>query len=48
MEAHEIDILSLAVLGDFEEIDDTEEARFARQLRCDVRVSDRRDIQNGE
>ena len=40
MEPDEIDILAFPVLGDFEQIDDTQETRFTRQRRSDVRKTD--------
>ena len=43
MEPDQIDILAFIVLGDLEQIDETQEARLARQLRSDVRKANRRD-----
>ena len=41
MEPDEVDILAPAVLRDLEQIHQAEEARFARQLRSDIQVTDR-------
>src|SRR5580692_8357619 len=43
MEANEVDLFTRAVLGDLEEVHHTEEARLARQLRGNVRITDRGD-----
>jgi hypothetical protein len=43
VESNQIDILAFTVLRDLEQIDDTEEARLARQLRSDIRKTDRLD-----
>ena len=43
MEADQIDVFAFAVLGDFQQIDEAQETRFARQLRSDVRKADRLD-----
>jgi len=40
MEPDEIDILPFSVLCDFEEVEDTEEARRARQLWSDIYETD--------
>jgi len=40
VEANQIDILTATVFCDFEQIQDTEKTRFARQLRSDVGKSD--------
>src|ERR1017187_5231012 len=43
MEADQVDILARAVLRHFQQVDDAEEARLARQLRRDIRIADGRD-----
>jgi len=42
MEPDEVDAFAPAVLGDLEQIHQAEEARFARQLRSDIREADGR------
>jgi hypothetical protein len=43
VEPNQIDILALAVLRNFEQVDDAEETRLARQLRSDIRKTNRLD-----
>ena len=43
MEPDQIDVFAFAVLRDFEEVENAEEARLSRQLRSDVQETDRRD-----
>ena len=43
MEPDQINILTLAVLGDLEEINHTVETRLSCQLWCDIRKTDRHD-----
>src|ERR1700741_3561841 len=43
MKADQINIVALAVLGCFQEVDHAVEARLARQLRGDIRETDRLD-----
>ena len=43
VEADQINILSFAMLGDFEEIEDTEESRHTCQLGCNVGKPDQFD-----
>ena len=43
MEPNQINILALPVLGDLEQIDQTQETRLTRQLRSNIRKTDRRD-----
>lgn len=43
MEANQINIFAFTVLGNLEQIDDAKEARLSRQLRSDIRETDRRD-----
>jgi hypothetical protein len=43
MEPDQVNILAPAVLRHLEQIHQAQEARFARQLRRDIRVTDRRD-----
>jgi hypothetical protein len=43
VEADQIDILAFTVLGNLEQIDETQETRLARQLWSDVRKANRRD-----
>jgi hypothetical protein len=43
MKPNQINILAFAVLGDLEQIDDAQESRLSRQLRCDIRETDGRD-----
>jgi hypothetical protein len=43
VEPNQIDILASAVLGDLEQVDETQEARLARQLWSDIRKTNRRD-----
>jgi len=43
MEANQVDVLASAVLGDLEQIDQAQESRLARQLRCNIWKPDRLD-----
>ena len=43
MEPDQIDVLALTVFRDLQEIEDAEETGFARQLRSDIRETDRFD-----
>jgi hypothetical protein len=43
VEPNQIDILASPVLGDLEQIDQTQETRLSCQLRSDIRKTDRRD-----
>src|SRR5690348_9091853 len=43
MKSNQVDVLAPAVLRDFQQIDDAQKTRFARQLGSDVRKPDRRD-----
>ncbi len=43
VEPYQINILAFAVLGDLKQIDDTQESRLPRQLRRNIRETDRRD-----
>ena len=43
MEPNQIDILAFAVLGDLEQVDESEETRLSSQLRRDVRKTNRLD-----
>jgi hypothetical protein len=40
VEADQVDVSAAAVIGDLEQVDDAEKARFARQLRRDVGKAD--------
>src|ERR1700679_2550569 len=43
VESNQVDIFAFTVLGDLEQIDDTQESRLARQCWSDIRKTDRRD-----
>ena len=43
MEPNQIDIVASPMLGDLEQIDETQETRLSRQLRSDIRKTDRCD-----
>ena len=43
MEPDQVDVLAATVLRDLEEVDDTAKTRLSRQLRSDIRETDRHD-----
>jgi len=43
VEPNQINVLAFTVLGNLEQIDETQETRLARQLWSDIRKTDRRD-----